>query len=102
MGTIYSSPMASLVLTDSSKLTSDSQHLGETIACNASLPDRVLVVIKNNVVPWRVYRLRTRRRLGSQTGAVRNSHHPDGSLCLLTLTRSLTKTTILDPRRNVS
>nr|CAD7410552.1 unnamed protein product [Timema poppensis] len=30
---MYSSPMTSLVLTDSSQLTSDSQHLGSSIKC---------------------------------------------------------------------
>nr|CAD7578225.1 unnamed protein product [Timema californicum] len=34
---MYSSPMASLVLTDSSQLTSDSQHLGPTINLESNL-----------------------------------------------------------------
>ncbi|CAG2056410.1 unnamed protein product, partial [Timema podura] len=34
--------------------------------------------------------------------AMRNSRHPDGSLCLLALNRSLTNYTIFDPRRLVS
>nr|CAD7202249.1 unnamed protein product [Timema douglasi] len=33
----YNSPMASLVLTDSSQLTSDSQHLGTTVPCETGL-----------------------------------------------------------------
>nr|CAD7590975.1 unnamed protein product [Timema genevievae] len=34
-----------------------------------------------------------------ELNAVRNSRHPDGSLCLLALNRSLTNYTIFDPRR---
>nr|CAD7409340.1 unnamed protein product [Timema poppensis] len=69
------SSSSAVELNTTSALANHTTEAGETIASSASLPDRFLVVIAINVVPWRVYRLRTRVRLDKPRLTTRPGHN---------------------------